>query len=275
MQLVEVVMSSDTAGAAKAFWAPAQTGIYGGFQPGDENDFTMLGDSAVHHYYLPIATSSAPTIYQLRLDVPPGATVAIQSVALANLVAPSGRGGSPSWQFSSSGSSLGWIPYQGVVDMSVSGGGLQLQTYANSTLLAPAAQVTNQLEWFSLIGDVTQTSLETPWVQFNFASTANSGASSSAYFPVIADSAQHIYNVNVGGASGWWSTVSRSPSRFPRTPASPSVRCKSGQRPKGRRIWRWTPAARLRRSHASARLSRFPAASRIAARSRCRMCRPT
>src|SRR5580698_5768385 len=70
LQLVELVMKSDTAGAAKVFWAPAQSGTYQGFQPGDENDFTMVGDGAFHHYYLSIDTSSATTIYQLRLDVP-------------------------------------------------------------------------------------------------------------------------------------------------------------------------------------------------------------
>src|SRR5580704_8401304 len=82
MQRVEILMSSDTAGAAKVFWAPAQSGVYGGFQPGDENDFTMVGDGAIHHYFLPIDTSSAQMILQLRIDVPPGATVSIQSVTL-------------------------------------------------------------------------------------------------------------------------------------------------------------------------------------------------
>jgi len=120
MQLVEIVMRSDVGGASKVFWAPAMgSGVCGGFKPGDESDFTMVGDGAFHHYYLPINTSSAATIYQLRLDVPTGATVSIQSIELANLVAPSGYGGSPFWQFGSDGNSLGWIPYQGVVDMGV------------------------------------------------------------------------------------------------------------------------------------------------------------
>jgi hypothetical protein len=169
----------------------------------------MVGDGAFHHYYLPIDTSSASTIYQLRLDVPPGATVSIQSVVLANLVAPSGTGGSPLWDFSLDGNTLGWIPYQGVVDTSVSGRNFRLQTYTNSTILAQAAQVSNQLESFSLMGTVTQSSRQTPWVQFNFASSANSGNTTNVYFPVIADSAQHVYNTNVGGASGWYATVSQ------------------------------------------------------------------
>jgi len=210
MQLVELVMRSDTAGGAKVFWEPAPgSGVCGGFKGGDENDFTMVGDGAFHHYYLPIDTSSAETIYELRLDVPPGAMVSIQSIALANLVVPSGSGGSPSWQFGSDGNALGWIPYQGVVDMGVSGGSLHLQTYANSTILAPVAPVTNELEWFSLMGAVTQTRLETPWIQVNYASSANSGNTTSVYFPVVPDSAQHVYNTNVGGASGWFATVSQ------------------------------------------------------------------
>lgn len=100
IQVVEILMSSDTAGAAKVFWAPAQSGVYGGFQPG-ENDVSTVGDGAFHHYYLPIITSSSTTICQLSLDVPPGATVSIQFVVLANLVAPTGSGAAPVWQFSS------------------------------------------------------------------------------------------------------------------------------------------------------------------------------
>lgn len=217
MQLVQIVMSSNTAGASKVFWAPQAAEQCSGFQGGDENDFTMVGDGAFHHYYLPINTSSASSIFQLRLDVPPGATVSIQSIALVNLVAPSGPGVNPSWTFSADGDSLGWIPYQGVVDMSVSGGSLRLASYANSTILAPVAQVTNQLEWFSLMGAVTQTTLQTPWIQFQFASSGNSGSTTSVYFPVIPDYAQHVYNTNVGGASGWYSTVSQLSIMVPET----------------------------------------------------------
>lgn len=209
LQLVEIVMSSNTAGAAEIFWAPAQTGVYNGFEPGDENDFVMIGDGAFHHYFLPINTASATTIYGLRLDVPPSATVSIQSVTLANLVAPAGPGVAPLWQFTTAGNTQGWVPYQGVFDMSVSGGNLNIQTYSNATILAPSAEVTNQLEWFSLMGTVTQTSLDVPWIQLNFASTANNGASTSVYFPVVPDSAAHVYNENVGGASGWYSSVSQ------------------------------------------------------------------
>ena len=129
------------------------------FQGGDENDYTMVGDGAFHHYDLPIATTCATTIYRLRLDVPANATVAIQSVDIANLIAPAASAGSPTWQFTVDGNSLGWIPYQGVVAIAVGGGSLQLSTYANTTIFAPAAQVTNQLEWFSLIGTVTQSAL--------------------------------------------------------------------------------------------------------------------
>jgi hypothetical protein len=214
MQLVEIVMSSDTAGAAEVFWAPSpsvkngQVG-YTGFQAGDENDFTMAGDGAFHHYYLPIGPSTATTIYRLRLDVPPGATISMQSIDVANLVAPSGPGVNPRWQFNSNGDSLGWIPYSGIVDMTVSGGSLHLQTFANATILAPNAQITNQLEWFSVFAKVTHTQLETPWVLFNFVSVANNGAATNVYFPVVPDSADHVYNQNVGGENGWWSKVSQ------------------------------------------------------------------
>jgi len=116
LQRVEIVMSSDTGGAAKVFWAPATSGVYGGFQPGDENDFVLVGDSRFHSYVLPIDTSSANNIYRLRLDVPEGATVAIKSVALTSLTEPAGSGVSPSWQFSGNNDALGWMLFQGTAD---------------------------------------------------------------------------------------------------------------------------------------------------------------
>jgi hypothetical protein len=207
LQLVEIVMSCNTAGAAAVYWAPAQNN-FGNF-PGI-NNFPMLGDSAFHTYFLPIDTSSASTIYQLGLTVPPGATVSIQSVALANMVAPpAGSGVAPNWQFTSDSNALGWMLYSGVVDMSVSGGRLNLQTYSNVTLLAPAAQVSNQLEWFSLFGRVTQTSLQTPWAKFGYLSSANGGNTENVYIPLTPDSVDHVYNENVGGALGWWASVSQ------------------------------------------------------------------
>jgi glycosyl transferase family WbsX len=214
MQLVEVVMSSNTAGPASVFWAPSPSvsspgAGFTGFQPGDENDFLMVGDGAFHHYYLPIATTAGSTIYRLRMDVPPGATVSIKSVDVANLVAPKGAGVAPDWKFTAADDLLGWIPLNGVVDTAVSGGSLHLQTFSNATILAPNAQVTNNLEWFSLFGSVTQTALETPWVLFNFVSKVNNGSVTQVYFPVVADAVPHVYNSNVGGMNGWWAGESQ------------------------------------------------------------------
>lgn len=93
--------------------------------------------------------------------------------------------------------------------MTVMGGSLHLRTLSNATILAPNTQVTNQLEWFSLFGSVTQSALETPWVMFNFVGKMNSGNVTQVYFPVVADSAPHIYNPNVGGMNGWWAGVSQ------------------------------------------------------------------
>jgi hypothetical protein len=206
MQLVEIVMKSNLAGPSQLSWASSADG---GFQPGDESQFNIAGDDAPHHYYLPINTQAGTTIYQLELSVPPGATIDIQSVDIAALVEPSGSGGIANWRFTADGNSLGWIPYSGIVDMSVSNGDLHLKTFANATILAPKAQISNQLEWFSLFGRVLHTTLESPWVQFNFVSDQNNGNPTVVYFPLATDSASHVYNENLGGANGWWSHVSQ------------------------------------------------------------------
>jgi hypothetical protein len=122
LQRVEIRMKSDNAGLARVFWAPTPNGA-AGFIGGDENDFVLVGDAAFHDYVLPIDTSSAQTIFGLRLDVPAGATVSIQSVALASLIEPSGAGVSPVWEFETDGDPMGWILYQGVADITASAAG--------------------------------------------------------------------------------------------------------------------------------------------------------
>lgn len=206
MQLVEIVMSTDQAGPANVYWAPNPNNF--GSYPG-VNNFTTVGDGVFHKYYLPLDTSSASTIYKLGLNLPPGATVAIHSITVANLIAPTGTGVMPLWQFGADGDMQGWTPYSGIFDIGVSGGQLHIRSYTNSVLLAPAAQVTNSLEWFSLTGTVSQTTLQSPWVLLNFASSASNGNTTSVYFPVVPDSTEHVYNTNVGGANGWYATVSQ------------------------------------------------------------------
>ena len=206
LQLLIIAMSSDTPGPGTVYWAPLPNS-YGNF-PGVFN-FPIIGDGVTHTYYLPMNTSAAPTIYQLGLNVPPGATVAVQSIGLANMIAPLATGLTPNWQFTEDGNTQGWMIYSGVADMSVSGGRLNLHTYSDVTLLAPVAQVSNQLEWFSLLGRVTQTSLLTPWFKFGYLSSANGGTTAEVYIPVLSDSIDHVYNQNVGGSSGWFATVSQ------------------------------------------------------------------
>jgi len=203
-QLVEIVMRSDTT-------AVAGLSCYYGEPVGwAEHDFTLLGDGVFHHYYLPIDPSHGTTIYTLALVLRATGTLAIKSVALVTLVPSTAPPVPPLWQFDKDGDFKGWspYPYSGVVDMSVSGGRLRIKTYANTTLFAPPAQVSYQTEWFSLFGKVEQTSLESPWVLFNFVSDATNGTTSAVYAELVPDAADHVYNQNVG-ANGWWGAVSQ------------------------------------------------------------------
>ena len=205
LQRVEIRMKSDNAGLARVFWAPTPNGA-AGFIGGDENDFVLVGDAAFHDYVLPIDTSSAQTIFGLRLDVPAGATVSLQSVALASLIEPSGAGVSPVWEFETDGDPMGWILYQGVADITASGGRLKVHTYANSILLAPKSQITFDREWVSLYGHVTQSTLDTPWFDLNWVSRGAPAPTVS--YPMASDPADHVYNENVGGYGGWFANVS-------------------------------------------------------------------
>jgi hypothetical protein len=208
MQLVEIVMSSRVEGPVGIFWSPLP-GSPISFLSGNEDDIKMPGDGAVHRYFLPVHTEPGTTICQLMLSFPVGAAVAIQRISIVALVASPSSSGSPIWKFTENGNLLGWTPYSGVVDLSVSGGYLHLKAISNATILAPNAQITNQLEWFSLFARVTQTTLQSPWVQFNFLGNQNGGNPTTVYLPLAVDAASHVYNENVGGANGWWAGVSQ------------------------------------------------------------------
>ncbi len=211
LQLVEIEMSSATAAIGHFLWSydpwacaacpPTQTSWTG------PPPFTIPGDGAFHHYYLPIDTSSAKTIYQLRLGLfRPGGTLAIRSITLVTLVPSADPPVSPLWQFDKDGDSKGWVPYSGVFDMTVSEGRLRIKTYTDTTLLAPPAQVDYQTEWFSHFGSVTST-LESPWLIFNYVTDATSSAGTRYCVELIPDGRNHMYNQNVGGG-GWWGTPS-------------------------------------------------------------------
>ncbi len=207
MQLVEVVMASDRTVSGGISWDyNGSEGREGWEGWGGGPRFTFLGDGAFHQYYYPIDTSSATTIYRLMLNIePPGGTISIKSIALVTLVPSTAPPVPPLWQFDTDGDFKGWslYPYSGVLDMSVSGGRLRIKTYTDMTLFAPPAQVTHQTEWFSLFGSVTST-LESPWLLFNFVSTATNGATTKVCVELVPDAADHVYNQNFGGASGWW-----------------------------------------------------------------------
>ena len=204
LQLVEVVMASDAAVNGVFTWGSDESGSWG-----RGTEFNILGDGAFHRYYLPIYTSSFTTIYRLwMLIYPPWHTASIKSIALVTMVPSTASAVSPLWQFDSDGDFKGWAPYSGVLDMSVSGGLLRIETYANTTLLAPPAQVNYQTEWFSLFGSVTST-LESPFLLFNYVSDATNSAETNVYVPLVPDAEDHVYNQNVGGSGGWWGTVSQ------------------------------------------------------------------
>ncbi len=213
LQLVEIEMSSDRPTLGHCLWASIpnarwdwtpENNAWNGPPP-----FTILGDGAFHHYYIPIDTSSATTIYSLRLGlIPPGADLTIKSITLVTLVPSADPPVSPLWQFDKDGDSKGWVPYSGVLDMTVTEGRLRIKTYADTTLLAPAAQLTYQTEWFSLFGSAAS-SLESPWLTLNFVGDASvSGAKSWVYADLVPDAADHVYNLDVG-TEWWWGLISQ------------------------------------------------------------------
>ncbi len=200
LQVMEVVVSSETSGSAGYGWC-YDGGAWGGI------GFTILGDGSFHHYYLPIDSSSATTIYRLAVVPPTGSTIAVKSIALVTLVPSAGPPVSPLWQFDTDGDAKGWVPYSGVLDMTVTGGRLRIKTYTDTTLLAPPAQVTPETEWFSLFGSATST-LESPWLLFNFVTDATNGATTKVCVELAPDGQDHVYNQDLG-MFGWFGTASQ------------------------------------------------------------------
>jgi hypothetical protein len=194
-------MSSGSSGPTGFGWS-YDAGAWGGYE------LTMLADGPFHHYYIPIDTSSATTISGLAVIPPAGSTIAIRSIALVTMVPSTAPPVSPLWQFDTDGDTKGWVPYSGVLDMSVSGGRLRLHALTNATVLAPPAQVTPQTEWFSLSGSVTQSTLESPWLLFNFVKAESNGFKTKVCVELVPDGQDHVYNQGLG-FFGWFGTASQ------------------------------------------------------------------
>jgi hypothetical protein len=211
LQVVEIVMSSDTTAGAAFSWCDESEGWR-------ESGLTIPADGSFHHYYIPIdssttsssGSSSATTIYTLAVVFRAGGHVAIKSVALVTLVPSTASPVRPLWQFDKDGDFKGWspYPYSGIVDMTVSGGRLRIKTYTDTTLLSPLAAIPNQMEWFSLSGSVTQSTLETPFFLVNLVNPASNAASPPAAVNLVPDGADHVYNKNFGWDRGDWPTAS-------------------------------------------------------------------
>ncbi len=166
LQLVEIVMSSYTTGRVKLSYFYGESRESAGWSGFDS---TILADGSFHHYYFPLTdTSPATTTYELGLMPPAGSTIAVRSMALVTLVPSTTPPVSPLWQFDTDGDAKGWVPYSGVLDMTVTGGRLRLHALTNATILAPPAQVTYQTEWFSLLGSVTQSDSREPMAPIQF-----------------------------------------------------------------------------------------------------------
>ena len=106
MQLVELVMASDTTvmDAGISWDYDGSEGRQGWEGWGGSPSFMILGDGAFHHYYCPIDTSSAATIYRLMLNTqPPWATISIKSIALVTLVPFIAPPVPPLWEFDADG----------------------------------------------------------------------------------------------------------------------------------------------------------------------------
>jgi hypothetical protein len=201
-QAVEVRLKTDDAGGGEIFWTNTTDTPYGGFSPGKETPFTVIGDNEWHEYRIQPFWQGEGKIILLRLDLPSargGAkTFALDWIRIVDL------GAAPPvadtrWSFSSG--LQGWS-LSGPGTVRAGAGGLQFAaTGPDCRLLSPPLRVPVEDKWIAHLRLIV-TGAQGAGVLW--ASDKASGLHRQNV-PLRADGQPHVYNLDLSGASGWTS----------------------------------------------------------------------
>jgi len=204
-QVIEVRLRTDCGGEAEFFWTNTTESEYGGFSPGKETRFAVVGDEQWHVYQVYPYWHKEGKIILLRLDLPKPEpsdagkkTFAVDYIRIVDLGQPETLGGEAEWDFIESAGK--WTSTHDVT-CRASRDGLRVtmgDEPMGSVLSEPLQCPVEDRLWVSLEMAVdTGHSAYVRWV-----SSEHDNLHSHA-FPLRADGAFHTYNVDLSPSREW------------------------------------------------------------------------
>ncbi len=204
-QRVEIRLKSDCGGGGEIFWTNTTESQYGGFSPGKETPFEIVGDNQWHEVQIYPFWQSEKKIILLRVDFarPPAGeggkkSFAVDWIRIVDLGTPTTVTEKPVWDFA--GSLQGWEAADGAT-IGVTPAGMQLTngTSPQAGVLSGALRCPlEDLGWVAITmkvdrgasGTVKWVSSEHPHMQ-------------RVRFPLRADGQFHTYNVDMATHPEW------------------------------------------------------------------------
>ena len=204
-QRIEVRLKTDCDGGGEIFWTNTTETQYGGFSPGKETPFTIVGDGQWHEYQVYPFWHVEGKIILLRLDFARPAeadngkkTFEVDYIRITDLGKPEEGAVRTSWQFSDS--TLGWQPADGA-SVVLGPDGLRFANDANPGAYVVSGALRSPVDdrfWLHVQMRADKgTAAYARWV-----SSEHSGLQ-TAKFPIKADGRLHSYNIDMSSSKQW------------------------------------------------------------------------
>ncbi|MGQ9730676.1 MAG: glycoside hydrolase family 99-like domain-containing protein [Candidatus Zipacnadales bacterium] len=203
-QAIQLRMKTDCGGSAEVFWTGTTESEYGGFSPGKETFFEVIGDGEWHEYEVLPFWHNEGQIILLRLDFPrPEAadagqkTFAVDWLRIVEFAEAREPRTNPAWDFTQESQ---WRGLHGVT-LERTAAGLRItmgDTAAGAALSEPLDIPLEERFWVSISMAVEKGhSALLRWV-----STETKGMASLS-FPIRPDAKFHTYNLNLASSREW------------------------------------------------------------------------
>lgn len=224
-QMVEIRLKTDCGGVGEIFWTGTTESPYGGFSPGKETPFTIVGDNEWHTYRIYPYWHREGKIILLRLDLPkpepPGAGKNIFAVDYVRILEPA-EAASPrteaSWDFTQG--LLDWSGAEGAeVEATQDGVSIRMGAEGRGAIVSGPLRVPlEERLWVSVEMAVDRGATGAlRWV-----SSEHSGLQTRE-FSLRPDGRMHVYNVDLSSSGTWTGDLlllALTPSRTPNATAA-------------------------------------------------------
>jgi len=204
-QRIELRLKTDLGGDGEVFWTNTTESPYGGFSPGKETHFQVIGDGRWHEYQIFPFWHKEGKIILLRLDLPrPAAedhgkkTFALDWIRVVDLGTPRERTTDPTWDFTEG--LHGWSPSVGMA-VTHTAAGMECRNGDNADAFVMSEPLDCPLEdrlWASVEMKVDKGQA----AYFRWVSSDHNGWS-SAKVPIRADGEFHTYNLDLSPNGTW------------------------------------------------------------------------